>query len=151
MKTIIAGSRDLLDYNVVAETIRDRLPWKITHVVSGRARGADTLGEQWAESNEIPLSYYPANWDKYGKRAGYVRNLEMAQNAEALLAFWDGESPGTKMMIRIAKEHGLQVFVEKVYPPPPPIPKTYQGIVKRSHGPLAGDQEDDRIVEDFVE
>lgn len=150
MKTIIAGSRDLLDYNVVAETIRDRLPWKITHVVSGRARGADTLGEKWAEANEIPLSYYPANWDKYGKRAGYVRNLEMAQNAEALLAFWDGESPGTKMMIKLAKEHGLQVFVEKVYPPPPPMSKTYQGIVKRNHGPLAGDQ-DDQIVEDFVE
>ena len=76
-------------------------------VVCGCARGADTLGKQFAEELGLKVLEYPADWDKYGKRAGYIRNEEMAKISNALIAFWDGESRGTKHMIDLAKEYGL--------------------------------------------
>ena len=59
------------------------------------------------------VAYFPADWERYGKAAGYIRNKEMAQNADALVAFWDGESRGTKSMIDLAKEYDLAVRVLK--------------------------------------
>lgn len=99
MKTIIAGGRD---YRGPIE-----VPWEVSVVVSGKARGADSLGEQWAKSNGIPVEEYPADWDAYGKRAGFMRNSDMANNAEALVAYWDGKSRGTKSMIELAIKKGL--------------------------------------------
>lgn len=113
MKTIIAGSRNIAEYTTVEAGI-DQLPLIITEVVSGTARGVDRLGEQWAEKNNIPVKKFPANWDKYGKRAGYLRNAEMAEYADALVAFWDGESKGTEHMINLAKKAGLVVRVVMV-------------------------------------
>ena len=150
MKTIIAGSRDCIDYKVLLETIK-KVPWEITHVVSGTAPGADRLGERWAEENDVPLSKFPADWDKFGRSAGYLRNIQMAKNAEALVALWDGESPGTKSMIKIAKAGGLLVHVERVFPPPPPDP-TFRYKTKNNR-PVAQKQapEPERIFEDYVE
>ncbi|MEA1980842.1 MAG: hypothetical protein U9N54_07710, partial [candidate division Zixibacteria bacterium] len=74
-------------------------------------KGVDKLGEEYAEQNYIPLLKFPANWNKYGKRAGYVRNEEMANNADALIAIWDGKSKGTNHMINIAKKKGLLVAI----------------------------------------
>lgn len=82
-----------------------------TTVVSGTAKGADKLGENWAELNNIPLEKYPADWNKFGKSAGYKRNTEMANNAEALIALWDGKSRGTKHMIDIATTKKLQIYI----------------------------------------
>ena len=113
MKTIIAGSRGITDYHVLLEAYTE-CPFSITSVVSGCARGVDALGEKFANDNSLPLEKYPADWDTYGKRAGYIRNAEMADNAEALLAIWDGESRGTKHMIDIAREKGLEVYVYMV-------------------------------------
>lgn len=113
MKTIIAGSREITDYNVLIEAYAE-CPFHITSVVSGCARGVDKLGEFFSQDNSLPLEKYPADWSTYGKRAGYIRNTEMADNAEALLAIWDGESRGTKHMIDIAREKGLEVFVYMV-------------------------------------
>ena len=110
MKTIIAGSRNITKYTTVEKGI-NQLPITITEVVSGTARGVDRLGEQWAEKNNIPVKKFPANWDKHGKRAGYLRNAEMAEYADALVAFWDGESRGTEHMINLAKKAGLVVYV----------------------------------------
>lgn len=59
-------------------------------VVSGKARGADTLGEQYAKEHGYSIQYFPADWERYGKAAGYLRNTEMAKNADALVAFWTG-------------------------------------------------------------
>ena len=113
MKTIIAGSREITDYAVLLQAIKG-CPFPITSVVSGCARGVDTLGEQYAQENNLKLYKFPADWSTYGKRAGYIRNAEMADNAEALLAIWDGESRGTKHMIDIAREKGLEVYVYMV-------------------------------------
>jgi len=113
MKTIIAGSRSCNDYEKVKLAIEES-QFTITEVVSGRARGVDFLGEQYAKKNNIPVKEFPANWNLHGKSAGYKRNIKMAEYADALIAIWDGESKGTKHMIDIAKERNLKVFVYKV-------------------------------------
>jgi hypothetical protein len=78
-------------------------------VVSGCARGADQLGERWADERGYPVKRFPADWHKHGKRAGYLRNEEMAGYATHLVAFWDGRSRGTKHMIDLG--HNLQTRV----------------------------------------
>lgn len=113
MKTIIAGSRGITDYYVVLAAILES-NFQITEVVSGTARGVDRLGETYAVRNKLPIAKFPADWDKWGKPAGYIRNKEMAQYADALVAVWNGESKGTKHMIDLAKEHGLKVHIHYV-------------------------------------
>lgn len=114
-RVIIAGGRDFGDYPLLSGTM-DNLLRNITEeivVVCGQARGADTLGEQYAKERGYRVDYYPADWKRYGKRAGYLRNEQMARNADALVAFWDGESRGTKLMIELAKKYGLKVRVQR--------------------------------------
>ena len=114
-KIIIAGGRDFMNYNLLKEKTNKILQEKkVTHkivIISGCARGADTLGLRYASENTFDVEEYPADWDKYGKKAGYVRNVEMAENADALIAFWDGKSKGTKHMIDIATERNLPIRV----------------------------------------
>lgn len=114
-KIIIAGGRDFMDYNLLKEKVNKILQEKkVTHkivIISGCARGADTLGLRYASENAFDVEEYPADWNKYGKKAGYVRNVEMAENADALIAFWDGKSKGTKHMIDIATERNLPIRV----------------------------------------
>lgn len=110
MKTIIAGSRGLNNYLVLLNAI-EKINWKITHVVSGTCQGADRLGERWARTNNISISRYSADWKRYGKKAGILRNVKMVENAEALLALWDGESRGTEHIITFAKSAGLKVYI----------------------------------------
>lgn len=100
MKVIIAGSRDVKDYMLVARTVEES-GWKdkITEVVSGCAAGVDTLGEQWARANNIPIKEMPANWNQYGNSAGPMRNRQMAEYADAAIVIWDGKSRGTRNMI----------------------------------------------------
>jgi glycerophosphoryl diester phosphodiesterase len=74
----------------------------------------DRLGETYAVRNKLPIAKFPADWDKWGKPAGYIRNKEMAQYADALVAVWNGESKGTKHMIDLAKEQGLKVHIHYV-------------------------------------
>jgi hypothetical protein len=113
MKTIIAGSRNIKSYSTVLKAIKAS-GFEITEVVSGGARGIDRLGEIWGVKNDLNVERFLAQWDKYGKSAGYRRNVEMANYAEALIAIWDGESKGTKHMIDIATEKGLKVFVHRL-------------------------------------
>ena len=105
MRTIVAGSRTANNYDDLLRAIT-AAPWKPTEIISGSARGADVLGEKWARENNIPLRLMPANWAKDGNRAGYLRNVEMADCADALLALWNGKSPGTRHMIDIATRKG---------------------------------------------
>lgn len=117
MRTIIAGSRGITGYwTLLLAVAAAEREWgyKITEVVTGKARGVDTLGEHYAKENNLPLHEYPADWNKHGKRAGYLRNVEMGEVAQALLAIWDGQSPGTKHMIDIARKKGLHVYVYEV-------------------------------------
>ena len=114
-KIIIAGGRDFMGDNLLKEKVNKILQEKrVTHkivIISGCARGADTLGVRYASENIFDVDKYPADWDKYGKKAGYMRNVEMAENADALIAFWDGKSKGTKHMIDIATERNLPIRV----------------------------------------
>jgi len=107
MKTIIAGSRSTTRKEF-QEAIQSA-EWinKTTTVISGTARGADTFGEEWAEKNGLEIERCPAQWNKFGKKAGPIRNKEMAYQGDALLAIWDGESRGTLNMINNAKRMGV--------------------------------------------
>jgi len=112
MKVIIAGGRDFFDYArlcVYCDYILQ--DYDMVEIVSGAAGGADRLGERYAKEKRHKLKLFPAEWDTYGKSAGYKRNEEMAKYANGLIAFWDGESKGTKHMIDIAKKHKLKVRV----------------------------------------
>lgn len=113
MKTIIAGSRNISDYSSLLQAVSE-LDWFISVVISGTARGVDRLGERYAKEHNLPVEKYPADWDRYGKSAGYRRNELMAERAEALLALWDGESRGTKHMIDIAKKKGLKIYIYQI-------------------------------------
>lgn len=110
MKTIIAGSRSIDNMLVLHDAIV-QCKWVITGILCGQAKGVDTLGKIWGLANNIPVCYYPADWDKYGKAAGHIRNAEMAKDADALLAIWDGVSKGTANMITQARRLKLKVHV----------------------------------------
>lgn len=111
MKTIIAGPRTIFDYATVVAAVHAS-GFTITEVVSGKALGVDILGERYAILHDIPIKPFPAKWKKYGKyEAGFIRNEEMAQYADALIAVWDGQSSGTKHMIYTARFKNLKVFV----------------------------------------
>lgn len=117
MRTIIAGSRGIeIRINDLGKVIKDS-GFTITEVISGTARGVDQSGERWAEVNGIPIRYFVPDWNRYGKSAGYKRNVLMAENADALIAIWDGVSKGTGHMIQIAKSKNLKVHVSLTAPP----------------------------------
>lgn len=112
-KVIVAGSRDFNDYGLLRQTCDRMLSQKYqTHdivIISGTARGADTLGERYAQERGYSIEQYPADWEHEGKAAGFIRNAQMASVADALIAFWDGQSRGTAHMIELARKHELQV------------------------------------------
>jgi hypothetical protein len=139
MRIIIAGLRDFNDYKLLCDNavqIILNLAGKETEkkftsdgfeyivpvdknyeIISGGARGADQLGEKFAKQYGLSLKIMKADWDTFGKSAGYRRNEQMALYARedngVLIAYWDGVSKGTKHMIDLAKKHGLKVFVIK--------------------------------------
>lgn len=124
MKVIIAGGREFKDYNKIEKAVKQS-GFEITEVVSGRAQGADQLGEKWARSHKIRVKPFPAKWNdldqpgavvkvnkwgkKYNANAGFFRNEEMAKYADALIAVEGGG--GTRDMIKRAKKHNLKVHV----------------------------------------
>jgi hypothetical protein len=114
-RVIIAGSRSFNDYTLLREHCLSVLQEKMkTHrviIVSGHARGADSLGERFANELGLPFELHPAKWRLLGKAAGMVRNAEMAKCSDALIAFWDGESRGTRHMINFARKRGLDISV----------------------------------------
>jgi predicted Rossmann fold nucleotide-binding protein DprA/Smf involved in DNA uptake len=85
--------------------------FKFSEIVSGGAKGVDRVGESIAALGDIDLKIFPADWDLHGKGAGHIRNRQMAEYADALVAVWDGESRGTKNMIDTMKRMGKPVFV----------------------------------------
>ncbi|NMH86765.1 DUF2493 domain-containing protein [Flavivirga algicola] len=112
MKVIIAGGRNFDDYKKLFRFCNKVLSKQTEiEIVSGTAKGADKLGEKYANDSGYLIKRFPANWSKYGKSAGYRRNAQMAEYADALIAFWDGKSRGTKHMIDLAKRANLKVRV----------------------------------------
>ena len=115
-RVIIAGTRDFSDYQLLrkkCDAILSRKQDSSIVIVSGTARGADRLGERYARERGYKIERFPADWDNDGHAAGPIRNAKMADNADALIAFWDGQSRGTKNMIDTAKAKGLAVRVIK--------------------------------------
>ena len=111
-KVIVAGSRGFTDYDLLVSKLDKILQDKTdVEIVSGGAKGADSMGEAYAESKGYKLTVFPADWNKYGKSAGYKRNVQMADYADVLVAFWDGQSKGTSHMIDIMREKDKPVRV----------------------------------------
>lgn len=109
MRLIIAGSRGFNNYELLKSTcdfIFKNMALYDVQIVSGGARGADLLGEKYAAFNGIHVKRFIPNWS-IGKRAGFLRNEEMAKYGTHLLAFWDGKSRGTFNMINLAKQYKL--------------------------------------------
>ncbi|MBQ7827417.1 MAG: DUF2493 domain-containing protein [Clostridia bacterium] len=118
MKIVVAGSRNYRDYyeakkyidSCVNEIGRDN-----TFVfISGGCKGADELGERYAAENGFEIERYPAEWSKFGKSVGPVRNKAMAEAADFVICFWDGKSRGTKSMIELAEKEGKTVRIKIV-------------------------------------
>lgn len=109
MKVAVVGSRNFTDYNLVKETL-DEIK-DISLIVSGGARGADSLGERYAAEKGIPIKIFLPAWDVYGRSAGYRRNVQIVEAADIVIAFWDGLSRGTRHSINLAREKGKELLV----------------------------------------
>ena len=120
-RIIIAGSRQFSDYEKMLKTL-DELGVHLINtidpveIISGHALGADTLGEKFAKAYNYPLKLFPADWKKYDRAAGPIRNEQMAKyaaeaNRGILIAFPIGESKGTRNMIKLAQQYGLEVEI----------------------------------------
>ena len=116
-RVIIAGGRDFDDYEYMStklnELLKDQNMFnnKAIKVISGMAKGADTLGIRYADEHKLTKILFPANWKVYPHIAGFLRNNDMLSIATHLITFWDGKSSGTKHMIEIAKMKGIPVWV----------------------------------------
>ena len=133
MKVIIAGSRSILDFAIVRDAmhkagfIRDDHAHGISEIVSGKADGVDTLGEEFAEYYNLPVTPFPALWadvnvpgavikvrwngDKYNVLAGFTRNVKMAEYADCAVIVWDGKSGGSRHMISVMKNSKKPYFL----------------------------------------
>lgn len=112
MKIIIAGGRDFKNY----ELLKQKCDYFINNIdnieiVCGMAKGADLLGKKYAQEKGFKIKEFPANWNSYGNSAGVIRNKEMADYSDSLIAFWDGKSSGTKNMIETARKLNLKIRI----------------------------------------
>lgn len=110
MKVLVCGSRGFNDLQLL-EGVLDALG--PTEIIHGDARGADRIAGAYAERLGIVCRRFPAAWETYGRRAGYVRNQQMLDEGQPdiVIAFWDGKSPGTKMMVDLAKKANIRCLV----------------------------------------
>lgn len=127
---VVAGSRNFTDYDL-AESVIDQFVQGFdcrVGIVSGAARGADAVGERYAKQRRLVLSRHPADWDTFGKSAGFRRNVDMAQFGDALLSFWDGKSPGSGHMIATTRalDKPVQVVIPGIWREDTPVDE-FQG------------------------
>ena len=132
MKVVISGSRTITDIKLIEMSVAES-GFDVSEVISGGAKGVDTLAVEWAVKNDIPVEVFEAAWDfldhpdaliktsswgkKYDARAGLRRNELIAVHSDALIAIWDGKSKGTKHMIKMARKRDLPIFIYRTdYP-----------------------------------
>ena len=124
MKIAIVGGRDFSDYELLKSTLikylykRRNMKDEIIEskdfadtIVSGGAKGADTLGEKFAKEYGFKTEIYLPNWNLYGKQAGFIRNISIIENADIVFAFWDGKSKGTQHSINLAKQKNKELYI----------------------------------------
>ena len=109
MKVAVIGSRGFNDYELVKKTLSKI---QITLLISGGALGADTLGEKYAKDNGIETKIFKPDWEKHGKAAGMLRNTDIINEAELVVAFWDGSSKGTLDSINKAKTLNKKLIIK---------------------------------------
>jgi len=108
----IVGSRDYTDYAHLSETIQELFELSnVDMIISGGARGADTLAEEFAKLNGIPVKVIPAKWNELGKSAGIIRNCQIVKESDVIVAFWDYSSRGTKHTIEECKRQNKEYYV----------------------------------------
>ncbi len=114
-KIVVAGTRSFNDYSIAEKYIQNCLAKENldepTSFISGGCRGADILGQKYAEKYGFPIEIHKAEWNKYGRAAGPIRNKEMAQIADIIICFWDQKSKGTKSLIDFAKRLNKTVYI----------------------------------------
>lgn len=118
MRVVIAGCRDYCNYDEAKAYIdcclSDIEKEDEIIIVSGCASGADAIGLRYAKESGFKVEKYLADWKKYGKSAGPIRNKQMAEVCDRVICFWDGESKGTKSMIDLAKKYEKPVYIKVV-------------------------------------
>lgn len=115
MKVAIIGSRTFDNYQYLSfflDVFRNQYP--IDLIISGGAKGADSLAEKYAKEHNIKTLIFPADWDKYGKRAGYIRNEDIIKNCDLVIAFWDMTSIGTKHSLDLAKKYNKPAIIKPI-------------------------------------
>ena len=103
MNVAIVGGRDFDDYDQFKSSINGE-KIKFKSIISGGARGVDTMAEKYAKEIGVPVKIYLPDWTKHGKAAGPIRNRQIIESADCVIAFWDEKSPGTRSSIAIAEE-----------------------------------------------
>ena len=115
IKLAVIGSRTFTDekhYEILKKTLDEiHTSNKIVEIVSGSAIGADSLARRYSLENHIPLVEYKPKWDEYGKSAGFMRNTDIINHCDKVVAFWDGKSHGTKDSIEKAKKYNKPIFI----------------------------------------
>lgn len=115
MKVAIVGSRSFTDYKVFSDFMEDLTENEhlaIEEIISGGAKGADSLAEIYAKDKGIPIEIIRPDWNAFGKSAGFIRNRDIIMRCDVCVAFWDGYSHGTKHDIDLCKEFGKQCYVK---------------------------------------
>lgn len=113
-KVAIVGSRTFNDYEKAKQFINNICQENnisINQIISGGAKGADSIGEKYARENNINILIFKPDWNKYGKSAGYIRNKDIIDNCDICIAFWDGNSRGTKNDIDLCNKKEKQVYI----------------------------------------
>lgn len=112
MDVAIVGSRNFNNYSFMRSNLLQHFNVDdIKCICSGGAKGADTLAEMFADEFNIPTKVFLADWAKHGKSAGFIRNVDIVDNADIVIAFWDGISKGTKHSIDLAKKKCKEVLI----------------------------------------
>jgi len=107
----VVGGRYFTDYNTVAKELAK---YQFASLVSGGATGVDTIAYKYAKIHSIPIRVFYPDWQKYGKSAGPLRNKQIIQNANHVLAFWDGLSRGTRSSIQLARTHNVPLTIIRI-------------------------------------
>ena len=110
MRIAVVGSRAFDDYEKMRKILIPYIPFIL---ISGGARGADALAERFAREYELTRVIYPAEWNRYGKKAAVIRNRKIVDKADLIIVFWDGESPGTNMVINLAMQTKTEIIVRR--------------------------------------